>query len=288
MSKIKNIFINLLTAALLAAGSAGTALAQFTGDFSQAGGANFDGGDYDLGMGVAFYADNVYAVGLSSPSGAIAVKYDLGGTVVSSAVLAGVEIFTGVAVNANGVYLAAQGAGTGFVVAKYTADLTFISSAAVSGDSSARGLALGDGPGDVFVSGSNWGEAGGNYDYKIAKFDSGLVFQSSSAFNYGGMEEGGGIAFDNGYVYITGTSLSGPTTYFVTAKYDAATLSYIDYSTYSGTAFLAAAQPSTSRLAVNPVSHDLYLVASSSYTKILVVRYSDALAELGSAEFQSA
>lgn len=284
MRKIKNIFINLLGAALLAAGSAGTATAQFSGDFTNPAGAAFDGGDLDYGTGAALYGTSVYTVGISSPAGALAVQYDLAGNVVSSAVLAGVDVFTGVAANPNGVYMTAQGQGSGFVVARYTSDLNLVSSVTLPGDSSARGLAFGL-SGDILVVGSNWGEPGSNNDYKIARFSPALVFQSSAVFDAGGLDEGRGIAFDSTYVYITGDSLTGAATNFVTAKLDAFTLAFVSSAAYAN-GYLG--EPYRERLAVNPITHDVYLTGTEgteANRQMVTVRYSQDLNQLGVSVF---
>ncbi len=257
--------------------------AGFTGNFAAPGGAGFDGGDMDYGTGTAFYGSNVYVVGISSSAGVLSsliVKYDLAGNVVSSATSAafGDAGFFDVKANANGVYVAAQG--EGFLTVKYTPDLVFVSSAVLAGDSSARDLALDTG-GNVYVIGSNWGDAGGNNDYKFVKYSKDLAqIGSPVTFNAGGMDEGRGIAVDNGNVYITGDSLIGNTTYFATAKFDSSSMAFISSASYAG-GYLDG--PAHERLAVNPVTHDVYLLGAQGpegSSHLVTVKYSQNLQQM--------
>ena len=260
----------------------------FSGDFYQQGGVNYDGGDQDQGTDIARdpATGNIYAVGISSASGSmngLIVKYNSFGNVMSSATLAGVS-FMGVAANSNGVYVAGQGDGTGFVTVKYTPALVMVSSVVLPGDSSARDIAL-NVPGQVFVIGSNMGEGGSNDDYKVVKYDADLIQLSSAAFNAGGHDEGRGIAYDNSFVYITGDSLIGGATYFVTAKLNVSNLNFVSSVSYSGA--YVEEHATGEKLAVDPVTHDVYLAASTSNTSILTVKYSPALVQLAEHSFSS-
>ena len=122
-----------------------------------------------------------------APGGAVVVKYDLEGTVVSSSTFADAESFDRVAVNANGVYLAGKGA-SGFVTVKYGHDLAFSTAAVLPGENHARDLAL-DAGGNVYVIGSDAGEPISNNDYKFVKYDADLNQVGLPVlFDAGGME----------------------------------------------------------------------------------------------------
>ncbi|HCC47129.1 MAG TPA: hypothetical protein DEQ38_03295 [Elusimicrobia bacterium] len=262
----------------------GSSVPSFTGDFSSATGSGFDYAGNELGMDVAFYGGNIYAVGGSESTGGLVIKYDSAGVMVSSIGLSGMYAM-GVAVNANGVYVAAQGEGTGFVTAKYSHDLVVSSVAVLPGDSSAREIAL-DAAGNVYVIGSNWGEGAGN-DYKVAKYDAALQqLVPAATFDAGGFDEGRGIAVDNGYVYVTGTSylFEGATSYAL-AKLDADTLVWVSSAAFANA---YAESPALNRLAVNPVTHDVYMagtVGTESYRQLATVRYSADLNPLGADVF---
>jgi len=270
----------------------------FTGDFSQEGGASFDGGDMDYGTGAAFYNSNIYVVGTSASAGVsrgIIIKYDQAGNAVSSAAFSGADGFTSVKANANGVYATAQGENKGFVTAKYTLNLVFVSSAVLPGDSSAKDMAL-DAAGNVYVIGANWGEqenpALPNYrDYKLVKYGANLAqIGSPVLFNAGGIDKGRGIAVDNGNVYITGDSLIGATTYFVTAKYNSSSMAFISSVSYAG-GYVFADFPMGEKLTVNANTHEVYFAGTygttegGDYKSILTVRYSQNLVQLSTAVF---
>jgi hypothetical protein len=270
-----------------------TSAAGFTGDFSQPGGSVYDGGDMDFGMGAALYNSSLYVVGVSSPIGGIIAKYDLAGSILSSATFSGVDIFTGIKTNANGVYATAQGKNTGFVTVKYTHNLVFISSAVLPGDTSARDLAL-DAAGNVYVIGANFGElAGTNSDYKFVKYGPNLKQIGSPVTFHAGVEgEGRGIAVDNGFVYITGTSnKADATASFVTAKFNSTSMAFVSSVSYAGGYSPAKTSYWSNKLAINPVTHDVYFVGTSGTdgaSDILTIRYSQNLQQLGLAAFSGA
>lgn len=258
------------------------ALNPFSGDFNSS--ADYDGGNMDYGMGVALYGSDVYVVGGSSPTGGLVVRYDLSGNVLSSATYGGVDVLTDVAVNANGVYAVGQGSGTGFVTVKYTPDLASSSTVVLAGDSSARGVAL-DNTGYVYVVGSNMGE-GGSDDYKVVKYSPSLVQQGSPVlFDAGGYDEGRDIAVDNGNVYITGDSLIGGATYFVTAKFDSS-LAFINSTAYPG-GYVFPYYPSE-KLAVNGNTHEVYVagaIGTENSHSMLTIKYSSDLTPQTTAVF---
>ncbi len=261
--------------------------AGFTGNFTQTSGANFDGGDMDMGTGAAFYNSNVYVAGGALPNGGIIIRYNGAGTVLSSATLGGVDGFMRVAANANGIYAVAQGTNTGFVTVKYTPNLVFVSSAVLAGDSSARDLTF-DPSGNVYVVGSNMGE-GGNNDYKIVEYNSNLApMGSPKLFDAGGYDEGKGIAYDSGNLYVTGDSLIGNTTYFVTAKFMASTSLVFQSSVSYTDTYVEPDMPMGERLAISTTTHNVYLVGTNGTENgrhILTLRYSQNLLLLSSAAF---
>ncbi|HAH32628.1 MAG TPA: hypothetical protein DCL44_09990 [Elusimicrobia bacterium] len=270
--------------------AATTVQSRFTGDFSQQGGANFDGGDMDIGLAAAFYNSNVYVVGISSPTGGILVKYDASGNKVSSATFAGIELL-GVVANSNGIYATAQGEQEmGFITLKYTHDLVFVSSAVLAGEPSARNLAA-DAEGNIYVVGSDNLQQGSLEDYKFVKYDSNLeLIGSPVIFDAGGNDEGRGIAVDNGNVYVTGDSLIGGATYFVTVKFDSNSMTWLSSAVYSN-AYTSSDLAPGGKLAVNPNTHEVYFVGTSGTENdrhILTIRYSQDLQQLSTAVFTGA
>ena len=245
----------------------------FTGLFAEATGVTVNGGGMDMGTGAAVYGSYVYAVGHSAPAGSVIVKYDQTGNVASSATYSGAG-FMNVVANGDGVYVAAQGDGTGFVTLKYTHSLVLSSAAVLPGDSSARDIAL-DASGNVYVIGSNMGE-GGNDDYKIVKYDQYLAQQGAPGlFDAGGYDEGRGIAVDNGFIYVTGDSLMAGATYFVTAKLNSS-YAVVASTVYAG-AYVSAEFPMGEKLAINPVTHNVYLAANASPATMLILKYDQDL-----------
>ncbi|MCX5792089.1 MAG: hypothetical protein NTY45_07725, partial [Elusimicrobia bacterium] len=259
----------------------------FTGAFSESTGVNFDGGDMDAGFAAALYGANVYVAGMTVPAGAIVIKYDLAGNMVSSATLSGLESFDGVAVNDNGVYAAGKGS-NGFVTAKYDHSLVLSSAAVLPGETHARDLAL-DNFGNVYVIGSNAGEPGGQNDYKIVKYNADLTQLGAPVlFDAGGVDGGKGIAYDDGYIYVTGDSLQSGTTYFVTAKFTSSAMVLVSSIVYTGPVSVDANSPVGEKLAVNPVTHDVYFTGNSAKDTILALKYDrDLAAQLGVAHFSS-
>ncbi|MEW6557536.1 MAG: carboxypeptidase regulatory-like domain-containing protein, partial [Elusimicrobiota bacterium] len=209
--------------------------AGFTGDFSQSGGAVYDGTSNDSGQDVAVDTITIggpytYVVGYSSIGVNIndyfTIKYDAAGNVLSSATFNGGNNDGGydIAVdNSGNVYVTGwsnNGTNDDCVTIKYNSSLVFQSSAAFNWgyNDSGDGIAV-DNSGNVYVTGYSYN--GTNLDCVTIKYNSSLVFQSTAVFNSGYDDRGDGIAVDNsGNVYVTGYSYNGTNYDCVTIKYN--------------------------------------------------------------------
>ncbi|MEW6557166.1 MAG: right-handed parallel beta-helix repeat-containing protein [Elusimicrobiota bacterium] len=211
--------------------------AGFTGDFSQAGGSVYDGGNADGGGGVAVDTITaggpyIYVTG-SSSNGVTAndyftIKYDATGVMLASATFNSVYNYNdeaqSVAVSTSGdVYVigrSSNGSNWDYVTVKYNSNLVFQSSAVFNSvyNNADEGFGIAVKNNNVYVTGNS--NNGSNDDFVTVKYDSNLVFQSSVVFNGGNNDLAKKVAVDNsGNVYITGASYNASYDYAV-IKYD--------------------------------------------------------------------
>ncbi|MBI4351195.1 MAG: SBBP repeat-containing protein, partial [Elusimicrobia bacterium] len=261
--------------------------AGFTGDFSQAAGAVYDGGSLDYPRGVAvdtFTADGpyVYVVGTSSKgvnSEILVIKYDPAGNTLSSTTwpVNGTDSISGfVAVNPNGVYVSAQESGVGYLTIKYDKDLVFLSSASLAGNSSNEAIAL-DNAGNVFVT-------GGYGDFRTVKYDRDLNQQGAPAV-FNSVSEALDLDLDAaGNVYVIGYSTWNGATEYIAVKYSNS-LVFLASAAYTGDAYVDS--PSSLGLAVNKTTGFVYVAGTSSTTErdILTLKYDSDLNYVDSVVF---
>ena len=273
MRKIKNIFINLLGAAVLTAFAAQAGAVGFTGDFLLPEGANYDGGNMDGGWATAYYANSVYVVGVSSPTGGFLVRYSTAGVMQASGALPGVEL-TGVAVNAAGVYAV----GTSYspvrmVIAKFNNSTL----ALVSSKTWDTGLTPASGADVALCAAGNAYVIGTNLSLKgvaFGMYDPNLATLSESGFETAGDDAGTGIAVDGTDVYMAGHSLIASTTYFLGLKYSLSDYLSVMYASTSLTGiYLDELHELGGKIAVNPVTHQVYAALNQSHNDMRLARF---------------
>ena len=277
------------------------ALGVFSGNFSQAGGAVYDGTGPDEAYALAVDTISaggpyVYAVGVSSTGGPIApydymiVKYDAAGnkllsryyhnswgdTAYAAAVdQAGNLLVTGQTTTGNGDWL----------TLKLDPNLDLLSSALFNGEAgrndTPRGLAV-DTAGNVFVTGGV-GNASGQPSYHTIKYSSDLaVVLASATWDKGGSEEAQAVAVDpSGNIIVTG----GDGADYFTIKYSNA-LAVISSAAFNG----SGNSGDTAYGAGTDAGGNIYVAGSewgvSGWTNYLTIKYSpDLSVVLASASF---
>lgn len=212
-------------------------LGVFSGDFSQAGGAAYDGTGTDQAYGVAVDTFSpggpyVYVVGISSITGGFApydwlvVKYDSQGGKLISQRLGGPngwnDYARAAAVDPWGNLVVAGYIMTpsqdNMLTVKFDQNLDILSSATYNGPANswdeAYGVAV-DASGNIFVAGQS---RTSNYDFFTIKYSPSLVALASATYNAGGDEQANAVAVNSaGEVIVAGTRNSD----FFTIKYSA-------------------------------------------------------------------
>lgn len=272
-----------------------TGVGTFGGDFTASGGATYDSDDFDFGMGVAvdtFTAGGpfIYEIIQSSQGAvpqAILVKYDFEGVRVASAAL-GSGWGMGVAVNPNGVYLTVQQPSPqGWAIDRFDKDLVFISSAlyTAANNYSNKAITL-DIHGNVFVTG--WFQSAYK-TYRVVKYDAALNYVASADFNDSGNNDMPADLDTSGQgdVYVTGVSLQGATTRYLTVKWDnnlATPISRL-YTTgnpgYDPDHYMMG-------VAVNKSNGDAYVVGTNGHSdSLLAIKYDSLLTQITTATYAS-
>ncbi|OGR65524.1 MAG: hypothetical protein A2X31_00075 [Elusimicrobia bacterium GWB2_63_22] len=195
--------------------------AGFTGDFSQPGGAAFDGGADDAATDIAidtvtFGGPYLYVLGYSSRGptmDSLVVKYNSSGVLVSSAIFdSGFnDSPEGIAVDGSGnVFI--TGSGNACVTVKYDSTLVLQSTASYPA-CVAQDLAI-DRAGNVFVAGSKDDNA------LVVKYDNNLLIQSTAVYDGGDADVAVGVAADaSGNIFsVIGTPLNGAGGNYLTMK----------------------------------------------------------------------
>ncbi|HBA61570.1 MAG TPA: hypothetical protein DCZ92_12300 [Elusimicrobia bacterium] len=280
----------LLCAALIFLAGPGPALAQFSGGFSLAGGAVYDSGLEDFAGGITLDTVTaggpyVYVVGGSSSGAAcghLAIKYDSGGLLLSSAgfTVGGYNADLGVmregitrdsSGNIYELFTSSTPAGTDIAILRYDKDLVFLSSAVFDGGYDDFGAALAaDGAGNVYLAGAS------SYGGSLAKYGPGLVFLSSATLDdYSA--SGNAVALDAaGDVYVTGQAAGSD---LFIARFGPGLL-------FKSSATLAAGGYAEGRGIQAGPSGSIYVTGASG-SDLLLVRYSSGLVFLSSTVFDS-
>ncbi|MDD5627457.1 MAG: fibronectin type III domain-containing protein, partial [Elusimicrobia bacterium] len=275
----------------------GSSSGTFAGDFATPGGATYDGGGYDYANGVAvdtFTAGGpfIYEIIQSSQGSvpqAILAKYDLDGVLVASHTW-GSGWGADVAVNPNGVYITVeQPAPTGWNITRFDKDLVFVSSALYTDAMNVTNKALTlDIHGNVFVAG--WHQSVGRA-YRVVKYTKDLAYVAYADFADATNTD---MPFDidtcgQGYVYVTGVSLQGGTTRYLTVKWDN------DLNPTPISSVYTTGNPGyddTSRflmsVAVNKTNGDAYVVGTNGHSEsLLAVKYDNLLNQITTATYSS-
>ena len=226
-------------------------LGVFSGDFSQAGGAVYNGTGPDQAFGVAVDTFSpggpyVYVVGSSSMSGSaipqdwLVVKYGPQGEKLVSQRLGGPngwnDYARAAAVDPWGNLIVAGYIMTpsqdNFLVVKYDQNLDIISSATYNGAANSWDEAYGvaaDRDGNILVTGQSRNSS--NYDFFTIKYSSSMVVLGSATYNGGGNETAYAVAVSaSGHVIVAGTNGSD----FFTIKYSADLSSVLSSATFAG------------------------------------------------------
>lgn len=227
-------------------------LGTFSGDFSQAGGARYDGTGPDQAYGVAVDTFSpggpfVYVVGVSSINGGftpndwLVVKYDAAGNKLASQRLNGTSGWNdqarAAAVDPWGDLIVAGYTTTpaqdNFLVVRYDGNLDIVSSATYNGPANSFDQALGvavDRSGNIVVTGKSYNAS--NYDFFTIKYSPSLVVLGSAAYDAGGNETAYAAAVNAaGEIIVAGSAGSD----FFTIKYSADLSTVLSSATVAGT-----------------------------------------------------
>ena len=281
----------------------GYASASYTGDFLSAGGAVYDGGDFDEAYAVAVDTVSVggpylYVAGASSRAASgldyFLVKYDASGVMLASATYAGgyEDRARGIALDPhNGaVYVTGEsfnGSRYNVFTVKYTTALEYVSShtfeSAFSSHSSGFSVAADrQNPPFIYVAGDI--NNGSDYDYLLIKYDADLVFISSAVYNAGADDFCRSVAVSTvgAHIYAAGYSY-GATYDYRTVKYDSS-LNFVSSATFDG----AGSGSDRAYAVATAPSGDVIVAGESdngSAIEFRVLRYSPFLALLSSAGY---
>lgn len=269
--------------------------AAFTGDFSQSGGAVYDGTSDDTAFKIAVDTISgggpyIYVVGGSSNGVSdydyFTIKYNASGVMLASATYnSGYSDYAyDVAVdNSGNVYVTGQsynGANGDYFTIKYNSNLVVQASATYNSGALdwARGVAIDNNSGNVYVTGYSYN--GANDDYFTIKYNSSLAVISSATYNGGGMDEAYSVTVDSsGNVYVTGEKSQN----YYTIKYDPS-FNVIQSATYSGVG-------DDKPFGIAVANSGNVYVAGESYNGInydyFTIKYNSSLAVLSSATYNS-
>lgn len=259
----------------------------FSGDFSQSGGAIYDGGSNDGGGAIAVdtitvggpYIYVLIGSSVGATNDTIIAKYDSFGNVITTATFHSVHVndiigsdsLTDIDIdNSGNVYVCGRistAPATNWqdsIIIKYNSSLVLLSSVTFNTNVAniTAGIAVNKNTGDIYVTG--WDSGGG---ILTVKYDFNLIFQSSATF--GDINGGEDIDIDNnGNVYVCGnTNPTGPEI----LKYNSSlVLISSTIFTEGSTQFLAIAVDSNGYVYVTGWWYD-------TYTRYLTVKYNSSL-----------
>ncbi|MFH1957305.1 MAG: right-handed parallel beta-helix repeat-containing protein, partial [bacterium] len=284
----------------------GGAPGSFTGNFSSAGGADYDGNSTDFAYGVAVDTISgggpyIYMVGASSNGASgfdwVIIKYDSNGNKIASAVYDGDahghDRAYAVAVTPAGeVFVAgyeSNATDTDIRVIKFDSSLVLVSSAVYDSTyaDAAYGIAISP-YGEIVVVGAT--NNGANNDYIIRRYNFSLGFLGSETLNgaANGDDVANAVAIDsNGNVIVTGESSNGADSDYFTVKYNAILDTLISSVTHAGPSSM---DDSAQGVAVNSTDDIIVTgwIWDGADRDIFTIKYDNALSVLSSATYGNA